>query len=305
MKIFVTGATGFVGSELVSQLIDEGHELRLWHRNVTPADSLQKLQQQLGNRIELVHGQLGQGREAEAVQGCNAVVHAALWREDRSFQQAPKNLLEYLEVNLMGSIRLMEAAMHERVERFVYLSTCAVHDKILSDRELDEAHPLWARSHYGAHKAAVEKFVHSFGHGAGFPVCALRPSGVYGIASPIENSKWFDLIADVVAGKTVHPSGGGKEVHVSDVAQAIRVLLAAPAEKVVGEAFSCCDAFYSHRNVATLAKRISASPADILGAQKSPKHQIETMKIRSLGMEFSGMRTFERTVSDICQHLMQ
>ena len=89
MKIFVTGATGFVGRELVSQLLDDGHELRLWHRNVTAAAPLLKLKQKLGNRIELVNGQLGQGREAEAIEGCNAVVHAALWREDRSFQQAP------------------------------------------------------------------------------------------------------------------------------------------------------------------------------------------------------------------------
>ena len=305
MRIFVTGATGFVGDELVSQLLDEGHDLRLWHRNASATKPLLELKSQLGKRIELVRGQLGEGREAEAIQGCDAVVHAALWREHGSFQQSPKNLLEYLNVNLMGSIRLIEAAMRQQVKRFVYLSTCAVHDKILSDRPLDEKHPLWAKTHYGAHKAAVEKFVHSFGHGAGLPVCAVRPSGIFGIASPIEHSKWFDLIADVVAGKAVQPTGGGKEVHVSDVAKAVRLLLNAPAEAITGEAFSCCDAFYSHHEVATLAKRIAASPAAILGSPKSPKHLIETKKIESLGMKFSGKRAFEQTVARICDHLMR
>ena len=305
MKIFVTGATGFVGRELASQLLDDGHQLRLWYRNVSPTQSLLSLKEQRGNRIELVRGQLGEGREAEAIQGCDAVVHAALWREDRSFQQPPINLLEYLEVNLMGSIRLIEAAFQQQVERFIYVSTCAVHDKILSDRVLDETHPLWAKTHYGAHKAAVEKFVHSFGHGAGFPICALRPSGIFGIESPMEHSKWFDLIADVVDGKTVRPTGGGKEVHVSDVAKAIRVLLDAPAEVIAGEAFSCCDSFYSHYEVANLAKQISASPAKILGSQKSPKHLIETKKIRSLGMKFKGIPAFKQTVNSICQHLMR
>jgi nucleoside-diphosphate-sugar epimerase len=49
-----------------------------------------------------------------------------------------------------------------------------VHDVILQDRPLDEAHPLWPKSHYGAHKAAIEKFVHSFGLGEGYAICSLR-----------------------------------------------------------------------------------------------------------------------------------
>ena len=49
--------------------------------------------------------------------------------------------------------------MDHDVRRFVFIATCAVHDVILSDRPLDEAHPLWPKSHYGAHKAAIEKFV--------------------------------------------------------------------------------------------------------------------------------------------------
>lgn len=307
MKVFVTGGTGLIGRELADQLLAAGHQLRLWHRNSSTVEPLLNLKSQFGDRVELVDGRLGEGRaeEAAALDGCDAVVHAALWREDRSFQQPPKDLLEYLRVNLMGSIQLIESAMNQQIERFVFVSTCAVHDKILDDRALDETHPLWAKTHYGAHKAAIEKFVHSFGYGSGFPICALRPSGVFGISSPITNSKWYDLIADVVAGKTVQPTGGGKEVHVSDVAKAIRLLIDAPAESITGEAFSCCDAFYSHHDVATLAKRIAKSPAKILGSSKSPKHQIETTKIASLGMKFCGMPGFEQTVTQICHHLMR
>ena len=305
MKIFVTGATGLIGGELVKQLLDDGHTLRLWHRHPKVPESLAKLKNQSGDQIELINGQLGQGREAETIAGCEAVVHAALWREDQSFQQPPKDLLEYLRVNLMGSISLIEAAMSQQVSRFVFLSSCAVHDKILTDRPLDETHPLQAKTHYGAHKAAIEKFVHSYGHGSGFPICALRPSGVFGISSPIERSKWFDLIAEVVAGNTVQPEGGGKEVHVSDVAKATRLLLDAPAERVTGEAFSCCDTYYSHHDVAATAKRISSSNAKILGTQKFPKHQIITKKIEALGMKFSGIRAFDETITKICHHLMQ
>ena len=47
------------------------------------------------------------------------------------------------------------------VSRCVFISTCAVHEVILDDRPLDETHPLWPTSHYGAHKAALEKIINN------------------------------------------------------------------------------------------------------------------------------------------------
>ena len=48
-----------------------------------------------------------------------------------------------------------------------------------------------------AHKAAIEKFVHSYGWGHGYAICALRPTGIYGTALPIEESKWYGLVQAV------------------------------------------------------------------------------------------------------------
>jgi hypothetical protein len=48
------------------------------------------------------------------------------------------------------------------VPRFVFISSCAVHDVIRDDRLLDEKHPFWPMSHCGAHKAALEKFVPAY-----------------------------------------------------------------------------------------------------------------------------------------------
>ena len=68
-------------------------------------------------------------------------------------------------------------------------------------------------THYGAHKAAVEQFVHSYGFGVGFPICALRPTGVYGRHHEPHRSKWFGLVKRVANGESFECSGGGKEVH--------------------------------------------------------------------------------------------
>src|SRR5207245_4692081 len=111
--------------------------------------------------------------------------------------------LPFLEANLLGSLQLFQAAFAANVPRFVFISTCAVHEVILDDRPLDEAHPLWPTSHYGAHKAALEKFVHSYGLGQGWPICALRPTGVYGLAHPPQASRWFDLVGQVLRNERI------------------------------------------------------------------------------------------------------
>src|SRR5439155_9939270 len=141
-------------------------------------------------------------------------------------------------------------AFETGVPRFVFISTCAVHEVILDDRLLDEAHPLWPTSHYGAHKAALEAFVHSFGLGQNWPICALRPTGIYGLAHPPETSRWFDLVGRVLRGERVESARGGKEVHAADVARAAEILLSADASAITGQAFNCYDFYVAEEQVA-------------------------------------------------------
>ena len=185
--------------------------------------------------------------------------------------------------------------------RFVFVSTCAVHERILEDRQLDENHPTRATSHYGAHKAAIEQFVHSYGLGMGYPICALRPTGVYGLAHRPQDSKWFDLVKAIAKGEAVSCQRGGKEVHAADVAKAVELLLNAPASKIAGEAFNCYDRYVSEWDVAHIAKHVSGSQSAIGGQQTSPKNQIATDKLRSVGMSFGGQQLLEATVRQIVE----
>jgi len=298
MKIALTGATGFIGRYIVRRLASAGHSLRCWHRPSSDRSGLDNV----AGSVEWVAGDLNDAQASDAlVAGCDAVVHAALWRPGRGFRGAEGDLIEFVERNVVGSLQLIEAARRADVGRFVFISTCAVHERILDDRPLDEKHPTWATSHYGAHKAAIEQFVYSYGLGNGYPICALRPSGVYGVTHPPQDSKWFDLVEAVVNGKSVTCQRGGKEVHAADVAKAADVLLNAPPEDIAGQAFNCCDRYVSEWDVAHLAKRISGSKTEILGRQTSPKNQIVTEKLRSLGMVFGGEPLLEQTIRSLVQ----
>jgi nucleoside-diphosphate-sugar epimerase len=298
MRIGVTGATGFLGRYIVSELAEQGHQCRCWYRPASDRSGFEGLE----DAIDWVEGDLGNTDDAlRLVEGCESVVHAALFHPGGGFRGGEGDLPQFVEMNVVGTIRLIEAARAAGVSRFVFISTCAVHEKILDDRPLDETHPLWPASHYGAHKAAIEAFVHSYGFGQGFPICALRPTGIYGLAHPPNRSKWFDLIRAVAQGKDVDCRRGGKEVHAADVARSVGLLLKAKTESITGEAFNCYDRYISEFEVATIARDLSGSHCEVRGTQPTPRNQIITTRLRSLGMQFGGTPLLGKTIEDLIE----
>jgi nucleoside-diphosphate-sugar epimerase len=300
MHIAITGATGFLGRYLVRRLAAAGHRLRCWYR---PTSDRSGFDDPAG-AVEWLPGGLRDAASTEAlVRRVDAVVHAALeWDRQGGFRSSAQDDPEgFLEANLLGSLRLFRAAFTAGVSRFVFISTCAVHEVILDDRPLDEAHPLWPTSHYGAHKAALEKFVHSYGLGKGWPICALRPTGIYGVAHPPAASRWFELVGQVVRGEPVATARGGKEVHAADVARATDLLLRADAKAIAGQAFNCYDRYVAEQDVARIAKELTGSPSTVADLNRGPKHQIETGKIRALGVQFGGEALLRRTVAELVE----
>jgi nucleoside-diphosphate-sugar epimerase len=300
MQIALTGTTGFLGRYLVRHLAAAGHRLRCWYRPTSDRTGLDDV----ASAIEWLPGGLGDETATLAlVRGADAVVHAAVqWEGPRTRGRTSHGDPDaFLGVNLTGSLRLFQAAYDAGVPRFVFLSTCAVHEVILDDRPLDEAHPLWPTSPYGAHKAALEKFIHSYGLGQGWPICALRPTGIYGLANPPAASRWFDLVGQVRRGEPIATARGGKEVHAADVARAVKLLLTADAAAVAGQAFNCYDRYIAEQDVARIAQELTGSRSPIADLNRGPKHQIATQKLRALGMTFGGETLLRQTVAELVE----
>lgn len=298
MTIAITGATGFLGRYIVRQLVAAGHTCRCAYRPSSDRGGFDEC----ADAITWVECDMGTPDKFDAFcDGADAVVHAALYRPiGAGFRAAPGVAFEeFVRLNLTGSLSLMNAAKQRGVSRFVFIATCAVHEVILQDRKLDEAHPLWPTTHYGAHKAAIEKFVHSYGLGEGWPVCSLRPTGIYGVAHPASKSRWFEIVRRVARGEMFQSDRGGKEVHAADVARATEILLSAPAERIAGQAFNCYDMYIAEQTVAVMAKEMSGSNANVAGNNAGPKNQIDTTKIQSLGMDFGGEPLLRETVQQL------
>ena len=298
MKIALTGATGFLGRYLVRWLAAAGHRLQCWFR----PDSYRRGFDDVAGAVEWIKGELAIPAAArDLVSGVDAVVHAAVeWEGPRNRGAGSHGDSDpFFGVNLTGSLQLFEAAYEAEVSRFIFISSCAVHDVILDDRPLDETHPLWPASHYGAHKAALEAFVQSFGKGQAWPICALRPTGIYGLAHPPQASRWYDLVGQVVRGERVESPRGGKEVHAGDVARAVELILGVDTKVITGQAFNCYDMYVSEEQVARIAKELTGSASVISNLNRGPKHQIDTNKIRKLGMTFGGEKLLRRTVEEL------
>jgi dTDP-glucose 4,6-dehydratase len=293
MRIAITGATGFLGRYLIRNLQDAGHQLTAWSRS-TPLPT---------PGVDWVRGQLGNPGDAEAlVASADAVVHSGLARAGASFLDSGDAPLDYWHRNATGSLQLLEAAAQAGVGSFVFVSSGAVHDRVLSDRPLDETHPLLPGTLYGACKASVETLVHHYGQSGKIHAATVRPTSIYGLAEPASDSKWYEIVRQICQGRDVDVSGGSKAVHAGDVAKAVTLLLgqlSSRADQVCGQTYNCCDRMISEFEVATIAKRLANSPSRITGAMKTAKHQIDTGKIQALGMRFGGDPLLERTIAQL------
>lgn len=295
MKVALTGASGFLGRHLIDRLCQDEHEVvalsRSPHESADP--SIRWLQGDL--RSDDAVNQL--------VSSADAVIHAALDRGDDRFMDHPGDPVDYFDANVIGSLRVLNAADHANLERVVFISSGAVHQHVCKDIPLDENHPLRPGAIYGAAKASVETLIHAYGLSGRLAACTLRPPTIYGVADPVSDSRWFGLIRDVVMGKDVAATGGGKVVHVDDLARAAVSILQCDTQLIAGKTFNVCDGFVSEHEVASLAMEAASSQSKIAGPAKKESNAMSTTAIQRLGIRFGGKPRLHDTVAAIVRQI--
>ncbi|HHT9125110.1 MAG TPA: NAD-dependent epimerase/dehydratase family protein [Candidatus Brocadiia bacterium] len=174
MKILVTGGAGFIGSHIVDKIILMGHDcivvdnlLTGKEHNVNPKAIFYKVD-------------ISDTEEMERIflkEHPNIVNHHAAQVDVRKSVREP---VYDAEVNILGSLNLMELSREYRVEKFIYASTGgAVYGEPLY-LPVDEDHPIYPLAHYGVSKHTVEHYLHVFNELYGFRYTVLRYGNVYG-----------------------------------------------------------------------------------------------------------------------------
>ena len=184
MKALVTGAAGFIGSHLSERLTSEGWDV-VGLDNFDPFYSEEVKRSNIANlisskRFELVEGDIRDGECVGEILGrgdIDIIVHLAAKAGVRSSIEDP---LSYQDVNINGTMVMLEAAVREEIPKFVFASSSSVYgnnEKVPFSETDNVDYPI---SPYAATKTACELLCHTYSHLYGIGMTCLRLFTVYG-----------------------------------------------------------------------------------------------------------------------------
>jgi UDP-glucose 4-epimerase len=218
MRILLTGGAGFIGSHVADHLLERGHE-------VAVVDDLST-----GKRGNVPDG--AEFYETDIRNGCTrvfeefvpeALCHQAAQMDVRRSVRKPDF---DAEVNVLGTVRLLENCTRHGVGRVVFASTGGA---VYGEQDVfpaTENHPQYPVSPYGVSKLAGERYLHFYHNQYGFPYAALRYANVYGPRQDPHGEAGVVAIfcGNMVAEKPSTINGTGVQtrdyVYVDDVARA-------------------------------------------------------------------------------------
>ena len=166
MKVLVTGGAGYIGSHVVLDLIDAGHDV------VILDDMSLGCVENIHDKAEFVEGSTLDEAMLDEVLAKNmdAVVHLAAFKAAGESMTNPE---KYSRNNLNGTTNVLNAMMKYNVMTFVFSSTAAVYG-YPEYLPVDEAHPLKPINYYGYTKLAIEDMLKWYGELKGLKFAALR-----------------------------------------------------------------------------------------------------------------------------------
>lgn len=238
MRILVTGGAGFIGSHVVNMLVDKGCDVVVLDNLSTGA--LRNIDCHLKDgKVRFVEGDVRDfGLVDKSVQSVDAVVHLAAVT---NVPYSVKDPTLTHDVNVTGTLNLLRACVKSDVDRFLYISSCAIYGEP-EYLPIDERHSTNPISPYAASKLAAEYYCKTFQVAYGLKPVIMRLFNVYGPRQGANsyNGVIAEFLKNLRSGRPPIIYGDGMQtrdfVHVQDVIGAIWLCL--NNGKVWGEAFN-------------------------------------------------------------------
>ena len=219
MKVFITGATGFVGSRFASRMAQTEHDLYCLVRKTSKVGHLKEI------GANLVYGDVtDKASVLEGMRGCDWVVHLAgiysLWEPDNSI---------FTDVNVTGTRNVMESALETGVSKVVQTSTIAVYGRQEGARDTyEDAYRTHLNSRYSRTKYQADMICWSLYAKADLPVVFVYPGSVLGAGDNKPSGEYIENVARRRMPMQILADFYNTFVYVGDVAEAILKTLEKP-----------------------------------------------------------------------------
>jgi dihydroflavonol-4-reductase len=255
MRVFVTGATGLLGSNIVNTLLAAGNSVKALAR--TPAKTAGLYGP---GDVTVVEGDLGSvGAFAGQLAGCDLLVHAAAYFRE---YYAPGNHWDLLySTNVEGTLDILNAAASLGVAKVVYISTSGLIGPPASGHVSDESTPPGKRTHqnlYFRSKLLAEEAIAEWNRAHPTPVMHILPGWMFGPGDtgPTGSGR---MVLDFLARKLpAIPPGRASVVDARDVASAV---VEAAERGRPGERYIVAGQPATLKEIAETLARISGIPA--------------------------------------------
>jgi nucleoside-diphosphate-sugar epimerase len=248
--VLVTGGAGYVGSVLVPRLLAGGHNVRvidlyLYGRDIFAAHR--------GPRLTEIQGDIRDPVVvAEAVKGCDAVIHLACISNDPSFDLDPSL---GKSINFDCFRPMVKASKAAGVERFIYASSSSVYG-VKDVPNVTEDEPLDPLTDYSKYKALCEDVL-AEERAPGFTTLTVRPATVCGYGPRLR----LDLTVNILTSHAyfnnrIRVFGGGQKrpnIHIADMVEFYVESLRQPHERIDGKTFN---AGYENHKVQEIAEMV-------------------------------------------------
>lgn len=219
MKVLVTGGAGFIGSHVVDALVAEEHQVAVVDDLSTGrADNLNS--QARFYQVDIRSPEL---EDVFAAERPEVISHHAARANVRESMEKP---ILYADVNVLGSLNLLELSRTYGVRKIIYISTGGAVYGEPQYLPVNEGHPIHPLDPYGASKHHVEHYLYLYQTNYGLAYTILRYPNVYGPRQdPHGEAGVVAIFAHLMLqGQQVVINGSGEQerdfVYVSDVAQA-------------------------------------------------------------------------------------
>ena len=222
MKVVVVGASGFIGSHLVDGLLAAGFRVRALARHL-PGLISEVAQANPG--LKLIPLSMDDGLALQqAIEGTDLVFHLASGSLPQSSNRDPQ---ADVQVNLLGALKVLEAARLARVQRLVMVSSGGTVYGVPRQVPIPETHPTDPTCSYGISKLAIEKYVELYRQLHGLDGLVLRLANPYGERQRLDATQGVVpvFLGKALRGEPLQIWGDGSTVrdflYISDVVEAL------------------------------------------------------------------------------------